>query len=201
MFEDTLEWRIGRLSLHGLGLNINGRHWIFDRKDWTLRGFVGSMNKLKRRLALKVGPKLLLHTSGQAISSYTGKEAYAFGDLSVAAATKMGICLSNSVQRYTGKDKYEFGDVTKATVNKVGTGVADAVQGFTGKEKYQFGDISKTAVNKIGAEVSDTVQRFTGKEYEFGDVTKTVLSRVKQKLKPSRSKTGQQEMDEPNIMQ
>lgn len=201
MFEDAFEWRIGQLSLRGLGLNINGRHWIFDRKDWTLRGFVGSLDKLKRRLMLKVGPKLLLDSSGQAISSYTGKEAYAFGDVSVAAAAKMGLCVADSVQRYTGKDKYEFGDVTKATVHKVGTGVAEAVQGFTGKEKYEFGDISKTAAHNIGAEVSDTVQRFTGKEYEFGDVTKTVLSRVKQKLKPRRSKTRPREMDESDIVQ
>ena len=67
----------------------------------------------------------------------------------------------------------------------------DAVLEFTGKEDYEFGDITKTVVNNIGEGVKD----FTGKdEYQFGDITKTIWSKISPK-KPNDKKRYEVEDD------
>lgn len=65
------------------------------------------------------------------------------------------------VTGFTGKQEYEFGDVSKAAAKKVGGAIAVGsskvgeaikvgVSGFTGKQEYELGDLSRTAAVKLG---------------------------------------------------
>ena len=80
------------------------------------------------------------------VKQYTGKDEYAFGDISVATVKKLsgnedyefGDITKSAVKSVTGKDEYEFGDITKTAVKKV-----------TGKDKYEFGDITKSVLKRF----------------------------------------------------
>ena len=92
------------------------------------------------------------------IISFTGKEVYELGDISLAIDSRV----KTVVMEFTGTGKeYEFGDITRELEKRRQSWVKD----FTGKKEYEFGDITKKAV-----------QALTSKdEYEFGDVSKAVV--------------------------
>jgi hypothetical protein len=159
-FEDSLEWRIGRMEIQQINLFINDRtHVRLDEDGWRMTGFIGSSKELRTHLRLNLGPKLLKDSSGHAIKSgiseYTGKDEYVFGDLTKAAVSKVGAGITDVIQDFTGKEEYEFGDITKTVVAKSCAGVADAVQDFTGKDRYVFGDLSRTVWSKLTSKLGD----------------------------------------------
>ena len=86
------------------------------------------------------------------VKQYTGKEEYAFGDISVATVKKLsgnedyefGDLTKSAVKSVTGKDDYEFGDITKSAVKSV-----------TGKDKYEFGDITKSIFKRFRGDSKD----------------------------------------------
>lgn len=153
-FEESMEWRIGRLDIQQVNIHINDKtHVHLDNNGWRMNGFIGSSKELRTKLRIDLGAKLLQDSTGHAIkwsiSEYTGKEEYVFGDISKAVVTKVGAGIAESVQEFTGKSNYEFGDIAKTVVGKASDGVSDAVQEFTGKDKYEFGDLTKTLWSKI----------------------------------------------------
>merc|ERR1712238_285211 len=136
------------------------------------------------RSALAIGCSVSRRMSGGSHCSLSAWSTRIHCSLSARSRSRV----AGAVYGLTGKERYAFGDVSKATVNKMGTGVngavrssrtgvagtgrvlisqngqrplmvdtgvAGAVQGFTGKEQYVFGDVSRATVNKMGAGAAD----------------------------------------------
>ena len=100
------------------------------------------------------------------VANLRSKDEYELGDLSIALDT-----LSKELTcELTGKDEYEFGDLSKELDKRIKTAVAD----FCGSEEYQFGDLSK----EIDRRVKERVAEFTGEgEYEFGAISREIDKR------------------------
>eukprot|EP00966_Prymnesium_polylepis_P161730 3738017-Prymnesium_polylepis.1 len=87
------------------------------------------------------------------VKDFTGKEGYAFGDITEAAVRKMG---------KEDWEDYRFGDVTRGAAEGV-------VRAATGRKDYKFGQLTEGAVKAV-----------TGnEEYRFGDFTKSIFKRMK----------------------
>ena len=69
-------------------------------------------------------------------SSFTGKEKYAFGDLTEA-----------TVRKVTGNEDYRFGDLTKGAVKSV-----------TGKDEYRFGDLTRSLFKRMRRDENDSAK-------------------------------------------
>ena len=92
------------------------------------------------------------------VRSYTGKDAYKFGDLTEA-----------TVHKVVGNDDYKFGDVTRGALDSAGSALDSAGKTLTGNKEYKFGSITEGAVKAV-----------TGNEdYKFGDLTKGLLGRLR----------------------
>ena len=113
----------------------------------------------------------MLTSVGNTIGSYTGEDGYTFGDLSRAAARRVGY----AVLEYTGKEDYQFGDISRHTVSKYfewkealkTPALCDGILGYTGKDRYVFGDITLVTVRKFvdifRYKPSNSAQDSTGK--------------------------------------
>lgn len=105
------------------------------------------------------------------ICSFTGKDSYKVGDISKAI-----------VARYTGSEEYRFGDVTRSTWNKILGWMREHeekeeppvlfknLSGFGTKKEYSSKEM-ESILYKISSK----------KDYEFGDVTRSILKRMNDK--------------------
>ena len=85
-------------------------------------------------------------------TAITGQEGYRFGDITRAAAGRIG----TAVLKYTGKEEYHFGDISRSTVDKYYAwkqgstpaleGIRSRVLNYTAKDHYAFGDITQAIV-------------------------------------------------------
>lgn len=107
-----------------------------------------------------------------------GKDGYKFGDLT-RGLLKKG---TEKINEITGKEgDYEFGDLSRHLDTKAKQRILKSRQNIntTNDEReysYQFGDLSRWASHLVEEKAAE----FTGTDdYKFGDVTKTVLHRVR----------------------
>lgn len=133
--------------------------------------------KVIRSVAKELGERI-----SKEICSFTGKEHYRVGDISKAI-----------VERYTGSEQYHFGDVTRATITRVTGKKVKPFEEAEDDERNQpqawmlakvmrgFGTATISSTNRHNKEIESLLYKITGKkEYEFGDVTKALLNRMKE---------------------
>jgi hypothetical protein len=134
----------------------------------------------------------------QNAADFLGKDDYKIGDIS----KEIDVRVKGEVAKLRGKEdgEYELGDLVLAmdqmskdlTENLTGkpyqpgdlsieldTRIKGAVAKYCDKEEYEFGDLSKA----IRSRVSSRVEEFTGKEYEFGDVSRELMNGRKEWMK------------------
>ena len=115
---------------------------------------------------------------GERISSevgkFTGKEKYEVGGITKAI-----------VSRYTGKENYHFGDLWRATCYKFSWNRKHRISVDQSKVELKTATFpfrrSRTGKdNQKDEELESILFKITGKkDYEFGDVTKAVLKKIK----------------------
>jgi hypothetical protein len=98
------------------------------------------------------------------VAQLRGKDEYELGDFVLA----MDATAKELTEGLTGKP-YQAGDLSVELDKRVKSAVAD----FCGKDEYEFGDLSR----EISGRVEKRVNEFVGKEYEFGDITRAIEER------------------------
>jgi uncharacterized protein YdeI (BOF family) len=134
----------------------------------------------------------------QNVAEFLGKDDYKIGDIS----KEIDVRVKDEVAKLRGKEdgEYELGDLVLAmdqmskdfTEDLTGkpyqpgdlsieldTRIKGAVAKYCDKEEYEFGDLTKA----IRSRVSSRVEEFTGKEYEFGDVSRELMKGRKEWVK------------------
>lgn len=79
-----------------------------------------------------------------------------------------------NVGDFIGKDDYKVGDISKEIDNRVKSEVAR----MRGKEDYELGDLS-IALDKLSKDMTCSLTGKEAGEYEFGDLSKEIDTRVK----------------------
>jgi len=79
-----------------------------------------------------------------------------------------------NVGDFIGKDDYKVGDITK----EIDTRVKDEVAKMRGKDDYELGDLS-LALDKLSKDMTCNLIGKEPGEYEFGDLSKEIDTRVK----------------------
>jgi hypothetical protein len=126
----------------------------------------GVMHSVARELGKRISSE---------VSSFTGKEAYEVGDISKAIVARY----------HSGKEDYRFGDLTRATISrrikrKAKRRSADSSSIQVHKEEVQIQEGGKGLSTE---EIETVLFKITGKkDYEFGDVTKAVLKRMRERV-------------------
>jgi hypothetical protein len=158
---------------------------LVEEDEWT-----GLSMELSEVIRLSVIEDLKKNTR-----DFLGKDDYKIGDVS----KEIDVRVKGEVAKLRGKDdgEYELGDLvlamdqmskdlTEGLTGKpyepgdlsieLDTRIKGAVATYCGKEEYEFGDLS----NAVQSRVSSRVEEFTGKPYEFGDITNEVLNKRKE---------------------
>ena len=106
---------------------------------------------------------------------FTGKDTYHVGDISKAI-----------VARYTGMEQYHFGDVTRATLSRMTGWAPRSHQDNNEDGRVALSNLMRDfgtdkLLRSVGSkEMESMLYKITGNtEYEFGDVTKALLKRMK----------------------
>lgn len=114
------------------------------------------------------------------VKDYTGKDQYAFGDLTEATARKLGHedykfgdltkgAAEGAVKAVTGKQDYKFGQFTEGVVKAA-----------TGKDEYRFGDLTRSLLKKRKPEgETKGGEGEKGGGYKFGDVSRSIFKKLK----------------------
>ena len=119
------------------------------------------------------------HEVGERLSKelllFTGKDTYHVGDISKAI-----------VARYTGMEQYHFGDVTRATLSRMTGWAPRSHQDNNEDGRVALSNLMRDfgtdkLLRSVGSkEMESMLYKITGNtEYEFGDVTKALLKRMK----------------------
>jgi len=118
------------------------------------------------------------------VRKVTGKEDYAFGDLSkgsmetisntLDSVEKGGLEAMDQIVTTTSSPDYQFGDLTKAAAQEVvewGRKERKAFESLTGKD-YEFGDLSRFVASSVMVQA----RKRLGEDYQFGDLTRAAAA-------------------------
>lgn len=148
------EYKVGDVSKE-LDVRVKSEVARFRNKDeYELGDLTLALDELSKKMTCEL----------------TGKEEYETGDLSIALDKR----IKEKVAEFCGKDAYEIGDLSREIDARVKNRVAE----FTGKGEYTFGDISNAIEERRRQWVGDFLGKEAADEYQFGDITKKVVSGI-----------------------
>lgn len=106
------------------------------------------------------------------------QNGYQFGDFT----RKMIKNTQGKVNKITGKDRYELGDLTRWADQKAKDRIqksrSNKTESTNSTYKYEVGDITRWATDFAKEKAARYAGKQTSDEYEFGDVSRTILAKV-----------------------